>query len=61
MKYSIKYSLLLVYWRIFKKEHHRIAMQFQRAFDNMSKEDKDLLVKAVMTGVIIPGNLQRNM
>ena len=51
MKYSFKYRILLVYWKIFQKEKYKIAMQFWRAFDNMSKDDKDLLVKAAMNGV----------
>jgi len=28
-----------------------IAQKFRRAFENMSKEDKDLLVKAALKGV----------
>jgi len=51
MKYSLKYRILLVYWKVFSKEKYMIAQKFRRAFENMSKEDKDLLVKAALKGV----------
>jgi hypothetical protein len=51
MKYSLKYRILLVYWKVFSKEKYMIAQKFRRAFKTMSKEDKDLLIKAGLKGV----------
>jgi len=51
VKYSFKYRILLLYWKFFNKEKFKIAEKFKMAFENMSKEDKDLLVKAALKGV----------
>ena len=50
MKYTLKYRIRLLYWRLFSKWRYKAAMDFKRAFQTMPQETKDLLVKAVLRG-----------